>query len=196
MQVFTGRRGPATRTVWPAHRDHRTIIGQGYDAVKPVAGVDDRYHCSAICARKILRSAFCIFRNGDFLNHYYIEGVPSRGSPANTAYIFKHHGFAFPIQVRLFTMDFEMAQRNEMTFGIFSKAQRSAERFMLGIVSELAANMPRQPFSSRVVPHNRHAGLSPRQDIGQTTALHMNDPSIPGEAREYLGGGPDMIKRT
>lgn len=161
-----------------------------------LVGVYDRYHYSSIYARKILRSAFCIYRNGDLLNHYYIERFPSRDNPAKTAYIFKYQGFAFPIEDRIFTMDFETAQRNEMTFGIFSKVQRSSKRFMFGIASGIAANMLRQPFATRVVLHYRHPGLLSRADIEQTTALDMNDPRIPGEAREYLGDGPDMIKPT
>jgi transcriptional regulator with XRE-family HTH domain len=166
------------------------MVGDG------IVGVYDRYHYSSIYARKILRSAFCIYRNGDFLSHYYIERFPSRDNPAKIAYIFKYQGFTFPIQDRIFTMDFETAQRNEMTFGIFSKVQRSSKRFMFGIASGIAANMLRQPFATRVVLHYRHPGLLTRNNIEQTTVLDMNDPDIPSEAREYLGDGPDMIKPT
>jgi transcriptional regulator with XRE-family HTH domain len=161
-----------------------------------IVGVYDRYHYSSIYARRILRSAFCIYRNGDLLNHYYIERFPSRDNPRKTAYIFKYHGYALPIQDRIFTMDFETAQRNEMTFGVFSKVQRSSNRFMFGITSGIAANMLRQPFSTRVVLHYQHPGLLDRSNIEQATVLDMNDPRIPSEAREYLGDGPDMIKPT
>jgi transcriptional regulator with XRE-family HTH domain len=161
-----------------------------------LVGVYDRYHYSSIYSRKILRSAFCIFRNGDLLNHYYIERFPSRDNPLKTAYIFKYQGFSFPIQDRIFTVDFETAQRNEMTFGIFSAVRRSSKRFMFGIASGIAANMLRQPFATRVVLHYRHPGLLTRQDMEHSTALDMNDLSIPSEAREYLGDGPDMIKPT
>jgi len=161
-----------------------------------IVGVYDRYHYSSIYSRRILRSAFCIYRNGDLLNHYYIERFPSRDNPAKTAYVFKYQGFSFPIQDRVFTMDFETAQRNEMTFGIFLAVRRSSKRFMFGISSGIAANMLRQPFATRVVLHYRHSGLLTRQDIEHSSALDMNDPSIPGEAREYLGDSPDMIKPT
>jgi hypothetical protein len=171
-------------------------IGESKTVGDDIVGVYDRYHYSSIYARKILRSAFCIYRNGDFLNHYYIERFPSRDNPAKTAYVFKYQGFSFPIEDRIFTMDFETDQRNEMTFGIFSAVRRSSKRFMFGIASGIAANMLRQPFATRVVLHHRHAGLLTRQDIERSTALDMNDPSIPGEAREYLGDGPDMIKPT
>ena len=72
--------------------------------------------------------------------------------------------------------------------------QRSAKRFMFGIVSGVAATMFRQPFSTRAVLHYRRPGLLSRAELQATTTLDMNDPSIPREAREYLGESPDMIK--
>ncbi|QRZ16072.1 helix-turn-helix transcriptional regulator (plasmid) [Paracoccus methylovorus] len=157
-------------------------------------GCYDRYQYSSIYARKILRSAFCIFQSGDFLNHYYIERFPSYDDPSRTEYIFKYHGFTFPVEDRVFTIDFETVQRNEFTFGIFSTVQRSAKRFMFGIVSGVAATMFRQPFSTRAVLHYRRPGLLSRAELQATTTLDMNDASIPREAREYLGESPDMIK--
>lgn len=157
-------------------------------------GCYDRYHYSSIYARKILRSAFCIFKSADFLNHYYIERFPSYDDPSRTEYVFKYHGFTFPVEDRIFTIDFETVQRNEFTFGIFSHVQRSAKRFMFGIVTGVAATMFRQPFATRAVLHYRRPGLLSRDELLGTTTLDMNDPSIPREAREYLGESPDMIK--
>ncbi len=144
-------------------------------------GCYDRYQYSSIYARKILRSAFCIFRSGDFLNHYYVERFPSYDDPSRIEYIFKYHGFTFPVDDRVFTIDFETVQR-------------SAKRFMFGIVSGVAATMFRQPFSTRAVLHYRRPGLLSRAELQATTTLDMNDPSIPREARDYLGESPEMIK--
>lgn len=157
-------------------------------------GCYDRYQYSSIYSRKILRSAFCIFQSGDFLNHYYVERFPSYDDPSRIEYIFKYHGFTFPVEDRVFTIDFETVQRNEFTFGIFSSVQRSAKRFMFGIVSGVAATMFRQPFATRAVLHYRRPGLLSRAELQATTTLDMNDPSIPREARDYLGEAPDMIK--
>ena len=85
-------------------------------------------------------------------------------------------------------------QRNEFTFGIFSNVQRNSKRFMFGIVSGVAATMFRQPFATRAALHYRRPGLLSRTELQSTTTLDMNDPSIPREAREYLGESPDMIK--
>ena len=157
-------------------------------------GCYDRYQYSSIYARKILRSAFCIYRNGDFLNHYYIERFPSYDNPAKAEYIFKYHGFSFPIDDRMFCIDFESVQRNELTFGIFSSVQRNSKRFMFGVVSGVAATMFRQPFATRAVLHYRRPGLLSRAELNATSTLDMNDPTIPTEARQYLGESPDMIK--
>jgi hypothetical protein len=81
-----------------------------------------------------------------------------------------------------------------MTFGIFSPVQRNAKQFMFGVVSGVAATAFRQPFATRAALHFRRHGLLNRAELAAATALDMNDPSIPREAREYLGETPDMIK--
>jgi transcriptional regulator with XRE-family HTH domain len=159
-------------------------------------GIYDRYQYSSIYTRKILKSAFCVFRNGDFLSHYYVERFPSYDDPKKTEYIFKYHGFFFPIEGRTFTVDFESVQNNEMTFGIFSSVQRNSKRFLFGITSGIAATMFRQPYATRVVLHYRRPGLLTRQELTGLTTLDAKDPSIPREALDYLGDGLDMIKPT
>jgi transcriptional regulator with XRE-family HTH domain len=159
-----------------------------------LTGVYDRYQFSSIYPRRILRASFCIYPGPDLLQHTYIEHFPSHDDPTKTAYTFKYHGFVVPIEDRVFTVDFETVQRNEMTFGIYSAVKRSTNRFMFGITSGIAATMFRQPFATRIALHHRRAGLLTRADLAATTALDMNDTSIPREVREYLGDAPDMIK--
>jgi transcriptional regulator with XRE-family HTH domain len=157
-------------------------------------GVYDRYQFSSIYPRRILRASLCVYPGPDLLQHTYIEHFPSHDDPNKTAYTFKYHGFVLPIDNRVFTVDFETVQRNEMTFGIYSAVQRSTKRFMFGITTGIAATMFRQPFATRIALHFRRPGLLNREDIAATTALDMNDISIPREVREYLGETPDMIK--
>lgn len=170
-----------------------TLMGTPEHAEKAMLGVYDRYQYSSIYPRRILRAVFCIYRGPDFLQHTYVERFPNHDNPKQTAYTFKYHGFVAPIEGRIFTIDFESSQRNEMTFGILSSVQRNSKRFMFGITSGIAATMFRQPFSTRVALHFRRDGILGREDIEKATTLDMNDPSIPREAREYLGDKPDMI---
>ena len=156
-------------------------------------GVYDRYHFSSIYPRRILRASFCIYRGPDMLQHLYLERFPNPDDRTRTAYKFKYHGFVLPIDGRIFTVDFESSQRNEMTFGIYSPIQRNTKSLMLGITTGIAATMYRQPFATRIALYYRRAGLLTRDDIARTTALDYNDPSIPAEVREYLGNKPEMI---
>ena len=157
-------------------------------------GVYDRYHFSSIYPRRILRASLCIYAGLDLLQHVYLEHFPNPDDPIKTAYRFKYQGFVLPIEGRIFTVDFETAQRNELTFGIYSPIQRNTKSLMLGITSGIAATMHRQPFSTRLALHYRRPGLLTRDDIARATALEFNDASIPVEVREYLGNEPDMIK--
>lgn len=158
-----------------------------------LVGVYDRYHFSSIYPRRILRASMCIYAGPDLLQHVYVERFPHPDNQARTAYRFKYHGFVLPIEGRIFTLDFETHQRNEMTFGIYSEVQRNTKSLMLGITSGIAANMYRQPFSTRQALHYRRPGLLNRSDLSRTSALDFNDPSIPSEVRAYLGSEPEMI---
>lgn len=171
-----------------------TVMSAPGSLEQSLVGVYDRYQFSSIYPRRILRASLCIYAGPDLLQHSYIEHFPSHDDPRKTAYTFKYHGFVLPIENRVFTVDFETVQRNEMTFGIYSVVQRSTKRFMFGITSGIAATMFRQPFATRIALHYRRPGLLGREDLAATTALDMNDASIPREVREYLGDTPDMIK--
>lgn len=170
-----------------------TVMSTSESVEDSLLGVYDRYHFSSIYPRRILRASFCIYRGPDLLQHVYVEHFPNPDDKDKTAYRFKYQGFVLPIAGRIFTVDFEALQRNEMTFGIFSPVQRNTKSLMFGITSGIAATMYRQPFSTRLALHYRRPGLLSRDDLAQTTALDFNDPEIPREVREYLGDEPDMI---
>lgn len=169
------------------------LMGTPEQVEENLVGIYDRYQFSSIYPRRILKAAFCIYRGKDLLQHSYVERFPNYDNPATTAYTFKYHGFVLPIEGRVFTVDFETVQKNEMTFGILSSVQRNSKRFMFGITSGIAATMFRQPFATRLALHYRRAGLLSREDLARATTLDMNDTSIPREVREYLGEQPDMI---
>lgn len=171
-----------------------TVMSAPAATEQSLLGIYDRYQFSSIYPRRILRASLCIYPGAHLLQHTYVEHFPSHDDPRKTAYTFKYHGFVLPIDNRIFTVDFETVQRNEMTFGIYSAVQRSAKRFMFGITSGIAATMFRQPFATRIALHYRKPGLLGREELEGTTALDMNDPSIPAEVRDYLGDRPDMIK--
>ena len=170
-----------------------TVLSTPESTLNSLVGVYDRYRYSSIYQRRILKATLCIYRGADMLQHTYVERFPSYDDPKRVAYTFRYHGFVLPVEGRVFTIDFESVQRNELTFGILSSVQRSTKRFMFGITSGIAANMYRQPFSTRLALHYRRPGMLTRADLKGTTTLDMNDASIPQEVREYLGDAPDMV---
>ena len=158
-----------------------------------ILGVYDKYQYSSIYKGSILKSAFCIYRNKEFLQHYFIERFPSLDNPnQKTEYVFKYYGFCFVIADRIFMADFEKMQRNEITFGVYTQVKRNPRRFMFGITSGVSANTFRQPYATRVALHYRGPGLIEREHIG-STVMDRTDPSIPREALQFLGDGSDMI---
>ncbi len=168
-----------------SNADHNDIIG-----------IYDRYQYSSIYKGFVLRSAFCIYRNKGFLQHYYIERFPSFDDPRKVEYVFKYHGFCFPVADRLFTADFEGIQSNEFTFGVYAQVKRNSKKFMFGISSGIAATVFRQPYSTKVALHYRGPGLLRREHLKDLTVMDRNDPSIPREALQYLGDGSDMIQMS
>ena len=158
-------------------------------------GMYDRYQYSSIYKGKILRSAFCMYRNRDFLQHYYVERFPSFDRPSKADYVFKYHGFTIPLDGRIFSVDFEVSQKNEMTFGIYAPVQRSAKNFMFGITSGIAATMLRPPYATKVAMHYRAPGMLRKEHLKRVTTLEENDSSIPVEVRQFLGSD-EMLPRS
>lgn len=158
-----------------------------------VVGVYDRYQYSSIYKGSILKSVFCIYRNGEFLQHYYVERFPSYEEPGKAEYIFKYHGLCFALEDRFFTIDVEAIQRNEMTSGVFAAVKRNTKKFMFGIASGIAATQFRQPYATKVVLHYRGPGLIKREHLAGGTVLEANSPQVPREVLQYLGDDGDMI---
>ena len=92
--------------------------------------------------------------------------------------------------------DFEAIQSNEMTFGVYAQVKRNSKKFMFGIASGVAANVFRQPYSTKVALHYRGPGLLRREHLKALTVMDRNDPAIPREALQYLGDGSDMIQMS
>ncbi|RVU09814.1 XRE family transcriptional regulator [Rhizobium sp. RMa-01] len=158
-----------------------------------LVGVYDRYQYSSIYKGSVLKSVFCIYRNGEFLQHYYVERFPSYDAPNKAEYIFKYYGLCFALEDRVFTIDVEGIQKNEMTSGVFAAVKRNTKKFMYGIGSGIAATQFRQPYATKVVLHYRGPGLIKREHLAQCTVLEATSPRIPREVLQYLGEDGDMI---
>lgn len=169
------------------------VLGSKQETID-ITGIYDRYQYSSIYKGAIIRSLLCIYRNENLYQHCYVERFPSVDSPRKTDYIFKYHGFTFPLAGRIFFVDFESVQKNELTTSILMPVQRSKTRFMFGIASGVAATMLREPYATRTALHYRRSGLIRKEDMVLATAIPPDDPSIPRDILQYLGDGRDMLR--
>lgn len=157
-------------------------------ALQDYCGVYYRYHHSSIYKGCILRSVLCIYQRGGSARHVTIERFPGRDGSASTGYAFAYHGFSFLLGDRIFLLDFEGEQQNEMTFTVLTPQHRRPLRFLHGLVTGVASSSFRQPFSTRVALAYAGPGLIRKQHLRQATTLAPDDASIPAEVRDYLGG--------
>lgn len=158
-----------------------------------LTGVYERYHHSSIYKGKIVRSVFCIYERNGMHMHYYIERFPNQDGSGKIDYHFKYHGLTFLISSRIFCIDFESIQKNEITFTNLAAVSRNSRKFVFGVSSGIAATMVRQPVASKVAMHFVSKGLMKRDHIRRATVLPPDDPSIPKEVIDYLGSGTSSI---
>lgn len=158
-----------------------------------ITGIYERYHYSSIYPGQILRSVFCIYEHDGMLMHYYLERFPSLDGTGKTDYHFKYHGLSFLISGRIFSIDFETIQKNEITFSNLAAVSRNSKKYIFGVTSGIAATMVRQPVAAKVAMCFVGKGLIRKSNIRRATVLQPNDPSIPREVIIYLNSGNTSI---
>ncbi|GAB1619902.1 helix-turn-helix transcriptional regulator [Pseudomonas sp. NGC7] len=158
-----------------------------------ICGVYERYHYSSIYKGKIVRSIFCIYERNGILMHCYIERFPNQDGSGKIDYHFKYHGLSFIISNRIFCIDFETIQRNEITFTNLAAVSRNAKKYIFGVSSGIAATMVRQPVAAKVAMNYVSKGFIKKEHIRRATVLSPDDASIPKEVVDYLGAGTSSI---
>ena len=149
-------------------------------------GVYEKYHYSSIYRGDIVRAVTQIGPYEDIYVYSNLERFPNKDDPKKHDYVFKYHGIVFLIDERLFMMDIERIQKNELTFSIYTPIARNPVRFFFGVTSGVASNLYREPYSSRSVLDFRGAVPSTKNALRRATVVTPDDPSIPAEALEYL----------
>jgi Helix-turn-helix. len=169
------------------------MMGAGEARQQDITGVYERYHYSSIYPGQIVRSIFCIYEREGMLQHYYVERFPSMDGTGKMDYHFKYHGLSFMLAGRIFCLDFETIQRNEMTFSNLAAVSRNAKKFVFGVTSGIAATMVRQPVAAKVAMGLISKGLIKKDHIRRATVLDAGDPSIPREVYNYLNSGTGLL---
>jgi transcriptional regulator with XRE-family HTH domain len=193
--VFEGARFDLSRELRASREFQRfaPFIASSGEQLQPYYGVYYRYHNSSIYKGKILRSVVCIYGSDSIAQYVCMERFPKLDGSGKVEYLFKYHGFALLIGERIFLVDFEGIQRNELTFSILLPRSRNVLRLLFGVVSGVAATSFREPFATRMVLDYQGAGPIRKHHLQAATALQPSDRTIPVEARSYLGGKNSTI---
>ncbi|MEJ5151332.1 helix-turn-helix domain-containing protein [Comamonas sp. MYb396] len=150
-------------------------------------GMYYRYHCSSIMKGKVLRSVTTIFERDGRTLYRTVERFPmSNGLGGSSWFSFVYHGFCVLLGDRMFMLDFESKQKNELTFSVLTPQHRTPARFLYGLVTGVASTSFRQPFSARVALMREGAAGSWRSHLRSCQILAADDPSIPAEIAAYL----------
>src|SRR5471032_2274484 len=163
------------------------------EPLRDYLGVYYRYHNSSIYKGRILRSVTCLYRAESMVQYVTVERFPLLDGSGKIGYSFTYHGFCLLLGDRLFLVDFEGKQRNEITFSILTPQHRRPIRFLFGLVTGVASSSFRQPFSTRMALGFVNKGLITRQHLRNGTVLLPSDLSLPLEVREYMTGDNSTI---
>jgi hypothetical protein len=136
------------------------------EPLRDYLGVYYRYHNSSIYKGRILRSVTCLYEAESTIQHVTVERFPLLDGSGKTGYSFTYYGFCFLIGDRIFMVDFEGQQQNELTFSILTASCRAwphlpiANRFqpdsrLASAIREKSARSicAMRQFFCRVIPH-------------------------------------------
>ncbi|MFZ4831826.1 helix-turn-helix transcriptional regulator [Rouxiella sp. Mn2063] len=153
--------------------------------LKDYLGVYYRYHFSSIYKGKVLKSLTYIFMRNDIVEYVTIERFPLMGENNKTGYTFRYNGICILMGDRMFMIDTEQKQNNEMTFTTLVPQQRRPVRYLHGILTGIASSSFRQPFSSRVSFEFMGQQKLSKSLLANATVLHDAE-SVPLEILAYL----------
>lgn len=158
-------------------------------AAQDKAGIYWKYHCSSIYEQCVLRSLVRISIRDGLVQYETIERFQDLDDNYKTAYRFRYQGLCFMLEDRLFLIDIEVRQNNEMTFSVLMPIVRKPQRFLFGLTTGIAATAFREPYSARVAFQQVEGATISKAHLGFCKALAFDDRSIPAEIRSYLGLG-------
>ena len=171
----------------PRINKHSSNVMKESHLMDKYLGVYYRYQVSSIYKNTVLRSVMYIYKSGVFVYYYYSEKFKNLDNPASTAFTFNYHGICNFLDGKLFLIDAELRQGNEMTFAVLTPIAREPQRMMFGIATGVAANALREPFSTKVALMMEDRGPLKPKHLRMALNLELDDPTIPEEVRIYLG---------
>lgn len=168
-------------------KEYAVRLQQNSDEFRGFLGIYARYQVSSIYKNTVLRSIMRIYEKDGFLYYYYIERFKSLDNPKSVAFEFKYHGVCNVLEGKVFLIDAETQQHNELTFAVLTPIARLPQRLLFGLATGVAADVFREPFSTRVALTMLSGGALRPSHLRLASSLSPDDPSIPEEVRLYLG---------
>ncbi|WP_459619600.1 helix-turn-helix domain-containing protein [Burkholderia sp. 3C] len=164
------------------------LIESSTASLQDFLGVYYRYHLSSIYKGRVLRSVTCLYQHDSMVEYVTVERFPLLGQSNQVGYSFTYRGYCFLLGDRIFMVDFEGRQKNEMTFSVLTPQHRRPIRFLYGLLTGVASSSFRQPFSTRLVFGFAERGTIRRHHLRQATVILPGDVSMPMEVTDYLSG--------
>lgn len=162
------------------------LLHKSSDGLRKMLGVYYRYHHSSIYKGQVLRSIMHFYEKDESVRYVTIEKFPLLDGSGKAGYTFTYHGFCLLLGDRIFLIDSESKQRNELTFSILNQEHRRPNRFFYGLLSGVASTSFRQPFSTRLVLQHVSSGKLNRAHLRKATVLARDDGQLSTEIRQYL----------
>ncbi len=162
--------------------------------LKPFLGTYFRYHYSSIYAGRIVRAVTVIFRNKNAVEYLTVERFPLPEGEDRGHYSFFYSGMCYMLGNRIFMVDYERRQRNEMTMGILMPQHRTPVKYLYGLLSGVAASTFRQPFSSRVILERRSDDTTIRKGkLRLATVIDPGDPEISPSVSRFFESNENKL---
>ncbi|MFL9913387.1 helix-turn-helix domain-containing protein [Paraburkholderia sp. RL17-337-BIB-A] len=164
----------------------RMLARESVVALKPFLGTYYRYHPSSISPGKIVRAVTILYASGGCVNCLTVERFPAvPGSEGG--YSFFYTGVCYLLGDRIFIMDYERRQKNEMTNTILMPQYRTPLRYLFGLLSGIVASTYREPYSTRVVFERRSDDQTVRKSkLRLATLLASDHADFPPAIKRYF----------
>lgn len=168
------------------HRHAARVVAEERES-DDYSGIYYRFQVSSIYQNTVLRSVLRIYERNGFHFYYYVERFKNLDNPKSTAFSFKYHGVCSRVGGKIFLVDTESSGNDEMTFAALTPIARRPQSMMLGIACGVAANVFREPYSTKVALILIDRGTLKPSHMRKASSLDLSDLSIPEEVRVYLG---------
>ncbi len=187
---------PEFRTLVQAGRDARAgasepppewpseLLARGQDGMARYLGHYFEYYHSMSQPGHLIRTLVCLEAREHGVVYQRTERMRVRPG-ARTCHN-RYHGLAFRLADRLFLIDHETLNGNEVTQTILFPSFQSQVHRLTGLKLGVADNSERMPCCVRVVYERLHEQISVRRALSQCGLMAADDPSLDPELRDRL----------